>query len=268
MLNKIAAIIRDSSTDNFIREISPDDINYLCISGAVEGGTVTFLAFLHNKNRPIFAIKVYRDSCDQRAHFEETILRLLSNNPANLSLGIPKLLFCGKIDSQFVLVQSIVSGKALELYLDKNGNPDIPAMQNHLDITTSWLCDLYTASRQNKFATNQPNPMRTVRDTLQAFFQLYSINSVSDQFSSYVKMHEAALSEVSGVCIQHTDFCRHNILYSGEGHKISHINVRFYLFAFRPAAQQRWKTRCAGRSARFGTDPHDFKRQGGAPLRR
>lgn len=192
---------------------SPYDIKFLGIPGSQEGGASTFLGFGPRQDIPYLVIKLYRNSkYTPSVEQEATILTLLQNS--SLANFTPTLLLHGNAKHYPFLAQSVLPGSPLQVHLGADGLPDAHTAEQQFTLATQWLKDLAHVPLSSPIAG--PSLTEQLDQDYLIFKHLFNeisaihLSQISDQFT--------ILKTLSSTrpYIQHTDFCRHNILLDRE----------------------------------------------------
>ena len=203
----------------------PGAIHYLGIPGSVEGGTTTFLAFTNEGRKPLFAVKVHRDSdVEERVFNERAVLSYLQTRGGMLATSVPRLILCERIAGAWVLVQSILDGRPMVAPMTRDGGPELKDAVANIQLAADWLAQLHAVTRDYAAAS----PVLLVQDGLKTIEEFSTTFDLSPSEQDYLKRIGDGLGPASsgGGFVQHGDFCRHNILISrnSSGVKIGVID--------------------------------------------
>ena len=142
MLESISSRLKSEWNSFFPGSNDPgtESIYYTGITGSAIGGTTSFIGFSSKQKKPLFVVKVFRDShsgSKSRMENEVRVLRILAH--AGLMGTIPRVIDCGEIEDCIYLVQSYLPGKPFQLALDGRGNPRLGAFGIHIEKAFSWV---------------------------------------------------------------------------------------------------------------------------------
>lgn len=222
MLPELSSYILKDWDKLFPSVYKPQGIRYLGIPGSVEGGASTFLSFIDNVSKPLFAVKIYRDAhAAERASNEKEMLDSLELRKDILGASVPHPILCERMGGMWVLVSSVLDGAPMIATMTDEGVPQLEIAAKNICLAADWLTRLYEATQEHKAAGNDC----FIQNQLEEFSRLYD---VSDNECSYLDLmcneFRNAVNWRSGV--QHGDFCRHNLLISQSvsGTKVSVID--------------------------------------------
>lgn len=109
MLAELERRIR-SSWEPLLCGPRPRELRFLGVSGRVEGGTSTLLAFRDGEDRPALAVKVHRDAdAGDRVRAEAAMLERLAER-ADLRGSVPRAVFAERVGPWWVLAQTALDG--------------------------------------------------------------------------------------------------------------------------------------------------------------
>lgn len=201
----------------------PKHISYMCVSGSVEGGTTTFLAFGNKLTMPLFAVKIYRYSNAQGKDFNEIdVLKYLSNKSHSISSSIPRLIMNLDIAGTRVIVQSILNGMPMTTCITSNGTPETSHSIHNFKLASKWLKKLYFETKLNE-SSQKDRLKRSGLALIGEFAEIFEMSS--KERDSLQLIAEGIDDSISGgIYVQHGDFCRQNILLTGPP-KASQIGV-------------------------------------------
>jgi Ser/Thr protein kinase RdoA (MazF antagonist) len=199
--------------------MKPGRLHYTGISGSVEGGTATFLAFNGAASRPLFAVKVLRtQEGRERLLNERDVLDYLQSRGGTLAASVPKVLLCEQVGHHWVLVQSIQQGRPMSHTLSGKLEQDLPHLRHDLQLVASWLTQLHLATqdRSEAFITSL---VATGLARLEAFEATFDLSPLE---RDTLRLLAAGLAPAvrAGVPVQHGDFIRENILIPPTGHEV------------------------------------------------
>jgi hypothetical protein len=210
--------------DSFFPKIPrPDDIQYMCLAGSVEGGTTTFLGFGPQLKKPLFALKVLRDRGGaNRARNEMVVSNRLQEVGGRIADSVPQIILCEKLGGSWVLIQSILNGRPMGIRMSKRGVPSIQGSAYSFDLSSCWLNDLWAGTSTNQSRFTKP-VLQYAIETIEQFRgsfdlttqELDCLEAISEGMADALK---------SGVCVQHSDYCRQNILLT-QTHAEAQIGV-------------------------------------------
>ena len=191
---------------------SPGFINYLAVTGSIEGGTTTFLAFTKQNYHPLFAVKVHRHpDAQERAQNEGELLKFLHLTGGELSSSVPRVILCERIAGVWMLVQTIISGHPMPAPTAGDGTPDIKCAIRNIDLATGWLVKLHSLGQVSKAASRlKEEALKTAEE----FLHLFDLTRVEKEYVEKVANGLELLTNNCKMAIQHGDFCRHNILFT------------------------------------------------------
>lgn len=188
----------------------PSRLRYLGISGSVEGGTTTFLAFGPKQSAPLLAVKVHRDpDAGDRVASERAVLDAIGAAGGVPAGSVPRVFFCGDIEGHWLIVESILSGRPMRAVLTREGTPELTLAARNLDQAAAWLLELGRRTRD----LEQPRSS-AVQEGLRDIEAFTSTFDLSLDERTFLKAIAAEL-EAPGIGsegVQHGDFCRQNIL--------------------------------------------------------
>ncbi|MDP9316285.1 MAG: aminoglycoside phosphotransferase family protein [Chloroflexota bacterium] len=200
----------------------PRDLRYTGISGSVEGGTVTFLAFGGKTSKPLFVVKVLRDPLSkERVERERTVLSYLHSLGGPLAASLPKLVMVEQIGHNWVLVQSIVEGQPLQDKGLGDGQADVQIVARNVNVATQWLGELGCATRSHDVVSEAALAHET-QTILEQFTNTFYFSDTEAQTLQDIAARLPSLVR-GGVCVQHRDFIRENILLR-EPNKVNVID--------------------------------------------
>ena len=198
--------------DNLHLEIDkPGDIYYLGIPGSIEGGTTTFLAFADNRrNPPIFAVKILRHSKETEKFLNESKVLDYLQTRNNISVSTPMVLFCDEVDGVWVLVQSILDGTPMNVFMLRSGEPELTDAIANWKLASDWLASLHGGNRGG--ATASPSMLKqNTQRMIGEFLAIYKLSLEEQNYLDKVS-NKLDLVTANGGYVQHGDFCRQNIL--------------------------------------------------------
>jgi aminoglycoside phosphotransferase (APT) family kinase protein len=211
----------------------PRTLRYLGIPGSVEGGTTTFLAFGETNRQPVFVVKVHRDpDAGEAAQNERDVLMSLERR-GPVGISVPRVILCERLDRTWLLVQSILDGRPMEAAMTPQGVPEAAGAAANLTLAGEWLCALHGAT-----VDTSPQARGAVKGRLlDAIAEFRSVFEPARREQACIDRVTDGLDAVlgGGVCVQHGDFCRQNILVS-HLHGTSRIGVVDWTFSRRSAA--------------------------------
>ncbi len=211
MLPDLTRHLLDDWHNFFPSQSKPRDLQYVGISGSVEGGTVTFIAFSASSSTPLFAVKIHRDPlAGERVLNEQHVLGYLDSNGMSVSTSVPRIILCKQIGPTWVVVQSILQGQPM----GDNGLDENPVVMRkvvrNLDMASTWLEQLCQRTR-----TQDPSLTRSLLETSQATIDSFAATfDLSVQERDVVHAIREGLEGIisDAVVVQHRDFIRENIL--------------------------------------------------------
>jgi hypothetical protein len=215
-LFKLTSYLLDEWHNYFDWIKNPQIINYLGISGSVEGGTTTFLAFGPKGNKPLFVVKVYRyDNTHILGSYEIDVLKSISAKGNSISETIPRIVTYRDIDGRRLIVQSILEGKPMVARLAKIEIPEIKHSHDNFTLATDWLRDLHFCTKTDDTGLRVKLKDRGLAliDEFEEVFEL----SIIEHESVQVIAQGIDIALRSHMSVQHGDFCRQNILLLGSG---------------------------------------------------
>lgn len=220
MLEQLTHIMK-SNWDDFGQGLErPTRLSYMGISGSLEGGSATFLAFADHQARPIFAAKVHRrDVTATRVKCERELLDRVRILGGIVGSSVPRILYAGKVDGMAVLVQTICEGTPMSVSLQKNGQPKLREAERNLHSALTWLLEMVKGSGTR--VPSGSSRLNVVDDLLSE--DRGNLEMPTRRYLEDVRAKPA--EEVDTFqCIQHGDFCRHNLLVSGRQRRVSAID--------------------------------------------
>jgi len=189
----------------------PNNIDFLGIPGSVDGGTTTFLAFGDQMKTPLFVIKVHRhEDVYERVTNEVKVLNYLATCDDDISNTVPRLIISKKISGVWVLVQSILKGKPMDVIINKKGTPKLKYSEKNFRLITTWLEKLSLTSRSvDDSLCNRHS--QYFKETIDNFTFLFGLSAKELYLRDFIIERISSIIE-EGLCIQHGDFCRQNLL--------------------------------------------------------
>lgn len=201
----------------------PKTIEYLGVTGSVEGGTTTFLGFGERCKGPLFAAKVHRVlAAGDKAQKEREVLSKIRACKGEFSSSVPRIILCDRIGERWVVVQSILKGQPMTAKMRRDGSPDIQRTIRDIGLVSAWLLNLQQATRPS-CPSDASAALRRRLKILQEFSQIFQF---SLEERAYLKGLESEFPAVLDgyETIEHGDFCRQNILIS-NGRSRPSLNV-------------------------------------------
>lgn len=231
MLPELANHLLDNWDRYFSDRDKPEQVNYLGITGSVQGGTTTFLGFVDEEDTPCFLVKIHRDASEtERVYAERDVLHYLQSSGGGLSDSVPKLILCERIDGRFVLVQSILKGCPMMAAIAGNGLPELGRAEFNFNLIKEWLVKF------NKLRRVKTNPLGDISlypgtGYVEEFKRVFTVSKDEISFLEGIQteMSEYIRRKNTGV-ISHGDFCRHNMLLQ-ENCNAARIGVIDWTFA-------------------------------------
>lgn len=210
MLNQLTDRLLPDWLDLFPDAKRPERLDYLCVSGSIEGGTTTFLAFAEGAKTPVFVVKVHRSAeTAGRARKEKQVLDRLQNGP--LRSVVPRAVLCENIAGSAVLVQTVLPGKPMMARLNRSGYPEEAGTAGNIALAASFLKDL-----KKEYGAVDPGPARACaahQEEIALFSDVFRLGGryggYFDELGAYIGNF---ISSRRMAWIRHGDFCRHNIL--------------------------------------------------------
>lgn len=193
----------------------PTNVHYLCVSGSVEGGTTTLLAFVEGWRRPSFVVKVQRDPEEREAaERERAVLDELWSRGDFFRASIPRVLLCERIGGFWVLAQSIVDGSPLAARLSAEGVPDLESARGHVELVVDWLIECHRGGAVVR-GSRSPDWVELALQPIVEFEKAFEVSPGERAHLGGLREAIERLREGRvPLTIRHGDFCRHNILLS------------------------------------------------------
>lgn len=188
----------------------PPELHYVGISGSVEGGTATFLAFGGRGSRPLFVAKVFRDpEAHERVNREHEVVTYLHSLGGTLA-AVPRALAMEQIGRSFVLVNAVVEGQPMRDNGLGEDRRDFQIVARNLDLASSWLSELACATR----ISNPEVEAALIHELFATSAEFASTFDLSpDEHQVLQEITEGAPQIIRGAaCVEHRDFIRENIL--------------------------------------------------------
>lgn len=212
MLPDLSKSLLDQWNTYFPSTPRPATLNYLSISGSIEGGTVTFLGFPDSSSRPVFAAKVLRDpGFQERALAEYSILSYLQTCGDAVASSVPCPILIKQLGFHFVLVQSILEGQPLGSELKGQAQSSItPTLEQNFILASNWLADLYRLTRED----NPSTKVAVLEQTglvIEEFIRTFELTKSEILLCKEIAGNLGDFTK-SGLTVQHRDFVKENIL--------------------------------------------------------
>ena len=193
----------------------PSKISYMGIAGSIEGGTTIFLAFPDESGKPVFVVRVPRNSnkIDQILTEKDALLYLHTLSPF-LRNSVPKVILCEKIAETVVLVESAVDGKPMLTVLDSDGLPELESAKINILLAKEWLVHLNNETRKTQVLF--PDLFECyVNRQIEKFQSIFALSKHEQDYLKQVPtVTKSFMYQKIDLSIIHGDFCRHNILVS------------------------------------------------------
>jgi len=191
----------------------PKKISYLGISGSVEGGTTTFLAFLDRNEEPSFVVRILRNPRGKALFLKERdMLLYLAGLGSFLGNSTPRLILCNEIAGKEVLVESVLKGKPMALPMDKEGIPKIEQTRINFELVSDWLLRFNKETKEKM--PNQNQFIEIVRNMINEFQKIFPLSKEEINYLEQTAETAKNLKNID-LFLSHGDFCRQNILVSG-----------------------------------------------------
>lgn len=231
MLETLSRRLREEWDVPSPEEDRPQDIRYLCVSGSVEGGTAALLGFFKGQRRPSFVAKVQRDPEERDSgEGERTVLDALRSRGEPLRSSVPKVLFCGRVDGFWVLVESVIDGSPMTATLSADGVPEPDSARRNIDLAVDWLI----ACHGSGAADLGSRSLDWTALALPPIVEFGTVFQLSPAERAHLEGLRGAIEGLRGrrvpLLIRHGDFCRHNILLSWR-HGTPRIGVIDWTFS-------------------------------------
>ena len=215
MLPALTSRILDDWRGLFPDTPKPRSLRYLGVSGAVEGGTTTFLGFGDRGAAPLFSAKIHRDVVGRtRSREEQTILEFLDSLERPLGFSFPRAVLCEEIHGAPVLVQTIVSGSPMRAATGRDGGQDCGVARANIELASRVLTRLHEAG--------QDGPGDHARELagaacalLASFVDTFDLSAEECDYAARLA-DTVADAPLFAASVEHGDFCRHNLLVSGK----------------------------------------------------
>ncbi len=214
---------------------TPRRMNYLGISGSIEGGTTTFLGFVDKRRRPAFVVKIHRNLDETDEVFNERdMLIYLHSRGGSLSASVPRLIFCEKIANVWVLVQSVLDGRPMMAAMTTKGLPELENAEANMMIAKKWLVEFNLATMES-IASIPASLKEHGLKQIEEFQKIFDLAKTEREYLNEIADTIAALTNQKiDLFARHGDFCRHNILVSQDSNE-TRIGVIDWTFCKRAA---------------------------------
>lgn len=211
MLDELARHILDGWETHFPGSVRPSSLSYLNATGAIEGGTTTFLAFADRSQLPLFVVKVGRRVSDGvRLGRESELLNRLATCPDVVAGAVPRSICHGHSCTTGLLVLSVIPGSPMALRRKPEGVPDLKRAADDLGVATTWLAEMHLATRRLDVEARDV-ARRRLLEVVSEFRESFVLTAVEDEVVvNVVDALEDLLDR--GVVVQHGDFSSQNIL--------------------------------------------------------
>lgn len=188
-------------------------INYIGISGSVEGATTTFLAFSDKDKKPIFVVRVLRNPNKTELIINERdALLFLSSLGAFIKESVPKLIICEKFARTWVLVESVLEGKPMKVIIGSAGIPEPKNTNTNMRLIIDWLIKFNNETKSNLILTSAMFDQYILRK-IEEFQKIFLISKDErEHLSQLINIFESTLPHGIPLFFRHGDFCKHNIL--------------------------------------------------------
>ncbi len=144
--------------------VDPESLSYLGISGSIEVGSVTYLAFSPCQKKPLFCLKIYRaENAQEKIEGEAAILKLLAKHQ-RVGNTVPSLYFAGRIEGVWILIQSVLPGAPMALKIESSGLPELTQANQNFAKVMEWISGLNEVDSTNPVlsASNEVSSMLSV----------------------------------------------------------------------------------------------------------
>ncbi len=211
MLSELTSRMLKDWPDRFPEHRRPADLWYVNVTGSPEGGTTTFLAFGEFGEKPLFAVKVYRDDDPQdRINGECDALGTLRARGGLLASSVPRLILAEPIGGAWVSVQSILDGRPMAATLTEGGSPHVAEAARNFGLAGEWIGLMHRETREVE-PSRVEVAVAQAREDIRAFKEIFELSADERAYAEQMDEGLDAIGHV-GVCLGHGDFCRHNIL--------------------------------------------------------
>jgi len=226
MLPELTNYLLEKWHDLFVEEKRPQQINYLGISGSIEGGTTTYLGFSNQEERPAFVARILRNPQKLNQFLaERDVLSCFNNLSPLIKNSVPNLILCKRIAGKWVLVESVLEGKPMEVIMEEKGIPKLENTKINLSLVKDWLVAF---DKEARVKLLEPRDfIKEMAEEIKEFQKIFSLSEKEQDFlRKNIKIAESFNAQHS--FLLHGDFCRQNILVSGNK-----INIVDWIFAER-----------------------------------
>lgn len=185
----------------------PENVEFLGVTGSIEGGTTTFLLFADSIKFP-FAVarSVRHPSFKEDLEREWDMLGLLKNT--SLQDSVPSPIFYEVFAGIPTLGESVLQGVPMQVKSGSDGVPKIPLTKNHFQKALDWIVALH---QETERPSGTEVSQSQITKTIERCGEIFSLSSKERSLLSEIIEVNALLPHLKRSFIVHGDFVPHNI---------------------------------------------------------